>query len=196
MVTWSQLGIVKHLECLSLHTSPISPIPKSSFLALKDPNWGNAIYDEYNARYKAQLVANDNSQQLSVDFDETFSPVVNPATIRMVLSLVVSHQWPIYQLDVKNAFLNGDLSKTVYMYQPPGFVEPRYPHHGLQVAYLLIYVDDITLTASSPVLLQQIIESLHKEFDMTNLEALNYFLGIYVVHQSTGLFYSQKKYAI
>ncbi|GJZ76144.1 ribonuclease H-like domain-containing protein, partial [Tanacetum coccineum] len=67
------------------------------------------------SRYKARLVANGSSQQLSVDFDETFIPVVKPATIRTVFSLAVSRQWPIHQLDVKNAFLNGDLSETVLM---------------------------------------------------------------------------------
>nr|GEZ78981.1 ribonuclease H-like domain-containing protein [Tanacetum cinerariifolium] len=61
---------------------------------------------------KARLVANGSSQQLGVDFDETFSPVLKSTTIRTVLSLVVSRQWPIHQLDVKNAFLNGDLSET------------------------------------------------------------------------------------
>ncbi|GKG17466.1 ribonuclease H-like domain-containing protein [Tanacetum coccineum] len=81
------------------------------------------------SRYKAQLVANGSSQQLGIDFDETFSPVVKPTTIRTVLSLVVSRQWPIHQLDAKNAFLNGDLSETVYMHQPPGFVDSQYPHH-------------------------------------------------------------------
>ncbi|GJY37857.1 ribonuclease H-like domain-containing protein [Tanacetum coccineum] len=169
MVTRSQSGIVKPLELLSLHTSSVSLIPKSTFLALKDQNWCNAMYDEYNAlvqngtwilvprptdanlvrsmwlfkhkfhaddtlsRYKARLVANGSSQQLGVDFDETFSPVVKPATIHTVLSLAVSRQWPIHQLDVKNAFLNDDLSETVYMHQPPGFVDSRYPNH----AYLL-----------------------------------------------------------
>nr|GEU40666.1 ribonuclease H-like domain-containing protein [Tanacetum cinerariifolium] len=58
------------------------------------------------SRYKAHLVANGSSQQLGVDFDETFSPVVKPATIHMVLSVAVSCRWPIHQLDVKNAFLN------------------------------------------------------------------------------------------
>ncbi|GKC14702.1 ribonuclease H-like domain-containing protein [Tanacetum coccineum] len=232
MVTSSESGIIKPLECLSLHTSSVSPIPKSPFLALKDPNWCNAMYDEYNAlvkngtwilvprptdanlvrsmwlfkhkfhadgtlsRYKAQLVANGSSQQLGVDFDETFSPVVKPATIRTVLSLAVSRQWPIHQLDVKNAFLNGDLSETMYMHQPCSFVDSRYPNHGSQVAYLLIYVDDIILTASSPVLLQQIADSLHKEFDMTDLGTLNYFLGISAIRHPTGLFLSQKKYAL
>ncbi|GKB84888.1 ribonuclease H-like domain-containing protein [Tanacetum coccineum] len=140
------------------------------------------------SRYKARLVANGSSQQLGVDFDKTFSPVVKPATICTVLSLVVSRKWPIHQLDVKNDFLNGDLSETVYMYQPPGFVDAR---HGSQVAYLLIYVDDIILTASSPALLQ--LDSLHNEFDMTDLGALNYFLGISADRTSTGLFLSQRK---
>ncbi|GKE64500.1 ribonuclease H-like domain-containing protein [Tanacetum coccineum] len=127
------------------------------------------------SRYKAHLVANGSSQQLGVDFDEIFSPVVKPTTIRTVLSLAVSRKWPIQQLDVKNAFLNGDLSETVYMHQPPSFVDAR---QGSQVAYLFIYVDDIILTASSQTLLQQIIDSLHNEFDMTDLGALNYFLDL------------------
>ncbi|GJY76179.1 ribonuclease H-like domain-containing protein [Tanacetum coccineum] len=81
------------------------------------------------SHYKARLVANGSSQQLGVDFDETFSPVVKPATIHTVFSLAVSRKWPIHQLDVKNAFLNGDLSETIYMHQPPSFVDVRYPNH-------------------------------------------------------------------
>nr|GEV30722.1 ribonuclease H-like domain-containing protein [Tanacetum cinerariifolium] len=81
------------------------------------------------SRYKARLVANGSSQQLGVDFDETFSPVVKPATIRTVLSLDVSRKWSIHQLDVKNTFLNGDLSENVYMHQPPGFFDARFPNH-------------------------------------------------------------------
>ncbi|GKD16942.1 ribonuclease H-like domain-containing protein [Tanacetum coccineum] len=52
MITRSQSGIVKPIERLSLHTSSLSPIPKSPFIALKDPNWCNAMYDEYNALVK------------------------------------------------------------------------------------------------------------------------------------------------
>ncbi|GKE65196.1 ribonuclease H-like domain-containing protein, partial [Tanacetum coccineum] len=98
------------------------------------------------------------------------SPVVKPATILTVLSLDVSRKWPIHQLDVKNAFLNDDLSETDYIHQPPGFVDAR---QGSQVAYLLLYVDDIILTASSTTLLHHLIASLHREFDMTDLGPLN-----------------------
>ncbi|GJV00189.1 ribonuclease H-like domain-containing protein [Tanacetum coccineum] len=253
MIIRSQSGIVKPIERLSLHTSSLSPIPKSPFIALKDPNWCNAMYDEYNAlvkngtwiivprpsdvnlvrsmwlfnhkfhadgtlsRYKARLVANGSNQQHGVDFDETFSPVVKPATIRTVLSLAVSRQWPIHQLDVKNAFLNGDLSETVYMHQPPGFVDSRYPNHvcllqrslyGLKQApraWFQRFAGYATRAGFSPsrcdsslfIYIQgsQIVDSLHKEFDMTDLGALNYFLGIFVVRHPTGLFLSQKKYA-
>nr|GEU91533.1 ribonuclease H-like domain-containing protein [Tanacetum cinerariifolium] len=148
-------------------------------------------------RYKARLVANGHNQQYGVDCSDTFSSVVKPATIRTVLSLALAKNWPVHQLDIKNAFLNGDLSETVYMYLPSGFVDSRFPHHhGTEVAYLLIYVDDIVLTASSTTLLQCIISSLHKEFDMTDLEALNYFLRISVTRDARGMFLSQKKDAM
>lgn len=74
-------------------------------------------------------MVNGKSQQVGIDCFETFSPVVKPATICTVLILDVSHSWPIHQLDVNNAFLDGDLKETVYMHQPPGFVDPRFPNH-------------------------------------------------------------------
>ncbi|XP_021729398.1 uncharacterized protein LOC110696420 [Chenopodium quinoa] len=70
-------------------------------------------------RHKARLVCDGRSQEVSVDCDETFSPVVKPATIRTVLSLVMAKKWSIHQLDVKNVFLHGDLQETLYMHQPP-----------------------------------------------------------------------------
>ncbi|GKC93051.1 ribonuclease H-like domain-containing protein [Tanacetum coccineum] len=64
------------------------------------------------SRYKAQLVANGSSQQLGIDCDETFSPIVKPGTIPTVLSLALTIHWPVHQLDIKNAFLNGEQSET------------------------------------------------------------------------------------
>jgi hypothetical protein len=75
-------------------------------------------------RYKARWVLRGFTQRLGVDYDETFSPVVKPATVRVVLYLALSHNWPIHQLDVKNAFLHGTLTEIVYCVQPFGFVDP------------------------------------------------------------------------
>ena len=81
------------------------------------------------SRYKARLVAKGFHQKPGLDFDETFSPVVKPPTVRIVLSLAAQHQWPLRQLDISNAFLHGFLKEDVFMVQPPGFVHSAYPNH-------------------------------------------------------------------
>ncbi|CAH9051136.1 unnamed protein product [Cuscuta europaea] len=80
-------------------------------------------------RHKARLVAQGFNQQAGIDFSETFSPVVKPTTVRIVLTLVISFGWGIRQFDVKNAFLHGNLTEEVYMRQPRGFIHPHFPNH-------------------------------------------------------------------
>ncbi|GJY67371.1 ribonuclease H-like domain-containing protein [Tanacetum coccineum] len=128
------------------------------------------------SHYKARLVANGSMQLEGINVHETFSSVVKPGTIWTVLSLATSRHWLVHQLDVKNAFLHGDLSKMVYKHQPLGFLDYAHPDYGTNTAYLLLYVDDIVHTASFEILFQQIIASLHQEFSMTGLGSLNYFL--------------------
>ncbi|GKB27817.1 ribonuclease H-like domain-containing protein [Tanacetum coccineum] len=161
MVMRFRVGTNRPTEHLNLHVSSVSPLPKSYRDAFNDPNWQNAMRDEYIAliknktwtlvprppdtnivgcmwlfrhkymadgtlsRYKARPVANGSTQLEGVDVDETFSP-------------------------------------TVYMHQPPGFWDSVHPDYvcllqrqETDTAYLLVYVDDIVLTASSESLLSQ-----------------------------------------
>ncbi|GJS97076.1 ribonuclease H-like domain-containing protein [Tanacetum coccineum] len=156
------------------------------------------------SRYKARLIANGSTQLEGVDADETFSPVVKLGTIRTVISLAASRHWPIHQLDVKNAFLHGDLSETDYMHQPPGFRDSIHPDYvcllqrslyGLKHAPELGFSGLHLILLGLIFLIVDIIRSLHKEFAMTDLGSLNYFLGISVTRDSSSLFLSQKKYA-
>jgi hypothetical protein len=80
-------------------------------------------------RYKSRLVTKRFKQRYGVDYEDTFSPVVKPATIRLVVSLAVSQNWSLKQLDVHNAFLHEDLEEEVFMRQPPGFEDKHAPHH-------------------------------------------------------------------
>ena len=149
--------------------------------------------------------------------------MIKPPTIRLILSLAVSLNWPLRQLDVKNAFLHGTLKEEVYVVQPQGYTDSTHPHHvcrlhksiyGLKqapkawfesfttqllhlgfiasladsslfiyhhqqvIAYLLLYVDDIVLTSNSPSFLDHLILQLRKVFDLKDLGALHYFLGL------------------
>ena len=74
-------------------------------------------------RYKTRLVAKGFTQTYGINYQETFAPVAKINSIRVLLSLVVNSNWPLYQLDVKNAFLNGDLEEEVFMSPPPSFEE-------------------------------------------------------------------------
>jgi hypothetical protein len=71
-------------------------------------------------RYKARLVAREYNQTYGVDYDEAFTPVVKMGIVRTLISCTANFGWPLHQLDVKNAFLHGDVQEEVYMKIPPG----------------------------------------------------------------------------
>lgn len=68
--------------------------------------------------YKARLVALGNRQEYAVDYEETFAPVAKMTTVSRVISIAASQGWPLHQIDVKNAFLYGDVKEDTYMTPP------------------------------------------------------------------------------
>ncbi|KAJ9553096.1 hypothetical protein OSB04_017141 [Centaurea solstitialis] len=78
---------------------------------------------------KARLVAKGFHQRPGINYIETFSQVIKPATLHLVLSLAIFHTWSLRQLDINNAFLQGHLKEDIYMDQPSGFINPSFPNH-------------------------------------------------------------------
>jgi hypothetical protein len=86
------------------------------------------VEDGEIVRNKARLVAQGFSQVEGLDFGKTFAHVARLEAIRILLSFTASKEFKLYQVDEKSAFLNGVIHEKVYVRQPPGFENPKYPH--------------------------------------------------------------------
>ncbi|GKB23082.1 transposable element [Tanacetum coccineum] len=149
-------------------------------------------------RFKACLVAKGYSQKEGIDYNEIFSLVVRHTSIRVLLSLVAHHDLELEQLDVKTAFLHGDLEEEIYMSQPEGFVvqgKEDYAPSG-SLIYLLLYVDDMLVAAKDMEEVKKLKIILNTEFDMKDLGAARKILGMEIIRDRNHgkLFLSQKGY--
>ncbi|RVX16137.1 Retrovirus-related Pol polyprotein from transposon RE1 [Vitis vinifera] len=155
---------------------------------------------------KARLVAKGYAQIYGCDYGDTFSPVAKIASVHLFLSMATMCHWPLYQLDIKNVFLHGELLEEVYMEQPPvvqefGMLRSEadhsvfYHHNSLsQCIYLVVYVDDIVITGSDQEGIQIIKQHLFNHFQTKDLGKLKYFLGLEIAQSSSGVVMSQRKY--
>jgi len=193
-------------------------------------------------KYKARLVAKGYTQQHGVDYTEVFASVARMDTIHLILALAAQKGWSLFQLDVKSAFLHGELNKEVYVEQPPGYIvkgeenkvyrlrralyglkqAPRawysrieayflkegfekcpYEHtlfikkasHSTSLLLVCLYVDDLIFTGNDETLFSSFKYFMMKEFDMTDLGRMRYFLGLEVLQRADGIFICQRKYA-
>ncbi|XP_010419640.1 PREDICTED: uncharacterized protein LOC104705350 [Camelina sativa] len=117
-------------NCKAAYTWSLTPL--ASYMNVLGSNWvfrmkRNA--DGSLQKLKARLVAKGFNQEERIDYLETYNHVIRTATVRASLDMATKMGWDINQMDVEHAFLHGDLTETVYMKQPAGFVDPEKPYY-------------------------------------------------------------------
>jgi hypothetical protein len=88
-------------------------------------------------RNKARLVAQGFTQVEGLDFEETYALVARLEAIRILLAFAAHHDFKLYQMNVKSAFLNGPIQELVFIEQPPGFEDPKFPNHVYKLQKVL-----------------------------------------------------------
>ncbi|XP_022019687.1 uncharacterized mitochondrial protein AtMg00810-like [Helianthus annuus] len=174
-------GITKPRQLFDLHTSTLVPLPKTPNAALSSPEWYNAMYDEFSALIK----------------NKTWELVPRHPDMNIIRSMwLFKYKFKSDgSLEWYKALLVCDGRKQQGFSQSKSDNSLFIYHKNNQVAYLLIYVDDIILTTSSDALRQQLIRLLAGEFATKDLGPLSYFLGIAVTRTGNNMILSQHSYA-
>ena len=127
---WKEATNSEYDSLLSNHTWDLVPLPEGKNVV--GSRWVFKVKrnaDGSVERFKARLVAQGYSQSQGVDYQEVFSPVVRYSSIRSLLAVANICDWEVHQMDVKTAFLQGDLDKEIYMKQPDGYADKERPNH-------------------------------------------------------------------
>nr|GEX91454.1 putative ribonuclease H-like domain-containing protein [Tanacetum cinerariifolium] len=159
-------------------------------------------------RKKARLVAQGNTQEEGIDYEEVFTLVSMIEAIRLFLAYASFMGFMVYQMDVKSAFFYGTIKEEVYVYQPPGFEDPDYPdkvykvvkalyrlHQAPRAWYeTLVYVDAIIFGSTNKDLCKAFEKLMKDKFQMSSMGELTFFLGLQVKQKQDVIFISQDKY--
>nr|GEW21301.1 retrovirus-related Pol polyprotein from transposon TNT 1-94 [Tanacetum cinerariifolium] len=176
--------------------------------------------DEYGdvLKNKARLVAKGYRQEEGIDFEESFAPVARIEAICIFIANAASKNMTIYHMDVKTAFLNGELKEKVYVSQPEGFVDPDHSTHvyrlkkalyGLKQAprawydtlsrFLLdnkVSKDDTIFASTDPKACDMFSNEMGLKFQMSTMGQMSFFLGLQVSQSPEGIFINQSKFAL
>ncbi|RVW87693.1 Retrovirus-related Pol polyprotein from transposon TNT 1-94 [Vitis vinifera] len=181
----------------------VKPIGCKWIFKIKQDSKGNIV------RYMARLVAKGFTQKECIDYKETFSPVSSKDSFRIIMALVAHYDLELHQMDVKTAFLNGNIDETIYMVQPENFESNDSKQlentvdqciylkfSGSKFIILVLYVDDILLASSDVGLLHETKRFLSSKFDMKDLGNASFVLVIQIHRdRSRGILgLSQKTY--
>ncbi|GJV98074.1 putative ribonuclease H-like domain-containing protein [Tanacetum coccineum] len=140
---------------------------------------------------KARLVARGYRQEEGIDFEESFAPVARLEAIRIFLAFAAHMNMVIYQMDVKTAFLNGNLREEAQRILPL-FIR----REGKELLLVQIYVDDIIFAASTPELCDLFAKIMCSKFKMSMMGKISFFLGLQISQSPRGIFINQSKYAL
>ncbi|GJY25991.1 putative ribonuclease H-like domain-containing protein [Tanacetum coccineum] len=196
--------------------------PKKVIQALKDPSWIEAMQEKL-LQFKLQQVwilvdlpygKRGYTQEEGIDYDEVFAPVPRIEAIKLFLAYASFKDFVVYQMDVKSAFLYGKIDEEVYVCQPLGFEDPKFPNkvykvekalYGLHQAPRAWYETLFTYLLNNGFQRGQIDKTLFikriksdillvQKFQMSSMGELTFFLGLQVTQKDDGIFISQDKY--
>ncbi|KAL2250110.1 UNVERIFIED_CONTAM: Retrovirus-related Pol polyprotein from transposon TNT 1-94 [Sesamum indicum] len=171
-------------------------VPKPRDCSLVDCKWIFKIKQENPLKYKVRLVAKGFTQKEGIDYNEIFSPVVKYTTVRVILTLTAHFDWELKQMDVKTAFLHGDLDECICDNLSD------YDHclyfkflNDIPV-FLVLYVDDMLIASPSIKLVETLQNDLSKNFEMKNLGDAKRILGMDICRnrQRFSILLNQKSY--
>ncbi|GJV58810.1 retrovirus-related pol polyprotein from transposon TNT 1-94 [Tanacetum coccineum] len=159
-------------------------------------------------------------EEEGIDFKESFASVIRIEAIRIFVANAANKNMMIFQMDVKTAFLNGEIKEKVYVSQPEGFVDQDNPSHvyklkkalyGLKQAPLdptlfirkaendlllvQIYVDDIIFASTNTAMCDEFANLMTTKFKMSMMGQMSFFLGLQISQSPRGIFINQSKYA-
>ncbi|GJZ49731.1 retrovirus-related pol polyprotein from transposon TNT 1-94 [Tanacetum coccineum] len=180
-------------------------VPKPDCVMIIALKWIYKVkLDEYGdvLKNKARLVAKGYRQEKGINFEKSFAPVARIEAIRIFITNVASKNMIIYQMDVKTAFLNGELKEEVYVSSgkqfSKGVVDPTLFNRktGKHILLVQVYVDDIIFASTNPKACEIFSKEISSKFQMSMMGQMSFFLGLQVSQSPRGIFINQSKYAL